>query len=165
MLPFANLLPDTTSAKNRGYRWEPADAAAGFDGTLTYQAKEEFARYRVTEFPTDLAGRAFRCEKVRGGSDKEETAYDVLTGDAGEPDACTCKGFQRYQRCRHLDCLRDLLAEGRLPSPLANADADVGPTEPTLDDWQAAGEWAFETLAPAEYAAWLSAPYLIPAGL
>lgn len=126
MRPFVNTLPATLTDSHRGYRWQPATASEPHDGTLTYETRRERSEYAVTEFPADLSGRAFQCRKPSG-----ET-YEVLIGDAPQADVCDCRGFARYSRCKHVDCLRDLIAEGQLPSALANADADSA-AEP--DDW------------------------------
>jgi hypothetical protein len=165
--PFENLLPDTKSAKNRGYRYTPADATSG---VLVYQskAKRDRAAYAVTEFPADLSGRAFRCQKLADAPDAECESYDVLVSDRPQADLCDCRGFVSTGHCKHLDCLRDLLAHGQL-MPLSNPDADCGceefddiyaefdpepaPTTPAADEWEwdhERDDWSDPDPAPGE---------------
>lgn len=146
MPAFTNLLPDTKSAKCRGYKFVPTCYGCG---TLTYQAKGEVSRYAVSEFPADLPGRAFAVRKADG-----ET-YDVLVADRPQNDLCDCRGFARYGRCKHLDVLRDLLAHDQLPAPTetdadpVNPDADVANTETDagFDDWCDRQETATQHIA------------------
>jgi hypothetical protein len=64
--------------------------------------------YVLTEIPSDIGGRGFQVEKV--GADD---GYYVLLGSAAD-DGCTCKGYQRWSHCKHLDGLAALIAAGRL---------------------------------------------------
>lgn len=172
LLPFCNLLPDTKSAKCRGYKFTRSADVAG--GTLTYQAKGTVANYWMEAFPADLAGSAFRFVKVVKAGE-EQAVHETLLADRPQDDQCDCQGFQRYASCRHLDVLRDLRDNGQLPAltetdadALCDPDADCGATEfedvyAGVDAWVASGERAFATLSPAEYARWLAAPHLIDA--
>jgi hypothetical protein len=117
MIAFENLLPDTKSDRNRGYRFTPSTVQCA--AKLVYQCKRSRDEYAVEEFPADLAGRAFRCVKPSGDH------YDVLVADREQDDICDCYGFTAHGRCKHVDCLRDLISEGQLPSPLCNVEADV----------------------------------------
>lgn len=124
MTTFTERLPDTKSAKYRGYRFTRCEGAAcRCDAKIVYEAKRVRDEYAVTEFPCDFAGRAFRVEKLGGD------AYDVMIGDSPRSDTCECWGFLRYGKCRHVACLRDVLANNLLPSPLCNADADYANAE------------------------------------
>jgi hypothetical protein len=70
-------------------------------------------RYAVWAIPSDY-GRAFRVVKV---GDEEASYYAVNVGGEGEPATCECKGhLQHGDRtvCRHIACLRALIASGKL---------------------------------------------------
>lgn len=79
---------------------------------LTETAKhgqKAIAHYHLQELPTDLAGRAFRCEKH---GHEEESSYDVLVD--GRNSICECKGFNRWGHCKHVEALTALVAAGKL---------------------------------------------------
>jgi hypothetical protein len=63
--------------------------------------------YWITPIPSDF-GRAFRFEKPAPETD----VYDVLLDPPG--DSCTCKGHTYGGYCKHADCVRALLAAGKL---------------------------------------------------
>jgi len=144
MLAFSNLLPDTKSAKHRGYRFSPSADVCG--GTVVYSAVGQHARYWVEEFPADLAGRAFRFVKVVSAGE-EGGAYECLAADRQDDDLCDCKGFTAHGHCKHLDVIRDLLAHNQLTPPMSNPDADAANTE--FDDvyagYESHDEYATET--------------------
>jgi hypothetical protein len=48
------------------------------------------------------------------GSDPEERSYEVLC--EGGVYSCSCQGNVAHNHCRHADAVRQLRAEGRLPS-------------------------------------------------
>lgn len=131
MIAFENLLPATKSDTNRGYKFFPSSVASA---KLVYQCKRSRCEYAVEEFPADLAGRAFRCTKPTGDS------YDVLVADDERDDICDCYGFTAGGRCKHVDCLRDLMVEGQLPSPLCNTEADFGPDFEDIYETETASE-------------------------
>jgi hypothetical protein len=55
--------------------------------------------------------------------------YDVLLENE-QDGSCTCPGHTYHGYCRHLDALRALLAEGKLPLP----PVPHGPVEAHADD-------------------------------
>lgn len=129
-LAFENTLPDTKSAKSRGYRFSPSDVLAG--GTLAYQHKGHASRYWVERIPSDLAGHAFVFRKVVKAGE-EQSVNETLLADLPENDLCSCHGFAAHSRCKHLDVLRDLQAHGQLPAPLVETDADAELCDPDAD--------------------------------
>lgn len=144
-LPFENTLPDTKSAKCRGYKFSPSADVAG--GTLAYQHKGHASRYWVERIPADLAGQAFVFRKVVKAGE-EQSVNETLLADQPQHDLCSCHGFAAHGHCKHLDILRDLAAHGQLPAPLVETDADAALCDPDADfgdtecdDW-AAGEFA-----------------------
>ena len=63
----------------------------------------------LTPIPADF-GRGFRLEKI--GLEANGEAYHVnLDGDRR---SCECKGFGRWNHCKHADGLAALIAAGRL---------------------------------------------------
>jgi hypothetical protein len=123
---YIEALEATKSSKHRGIRWtpHPAEAGCGCDGELVIDTDRCRCRYRVTEFPTAWAGRAFRLDKLDGSE-----SYDVFVGADRRDDRCDCRGFERYGLCKHVDAVRALLDNRWLPDPRANPEADTGPTE------------------------------------
>jgi hypothetical protein len=59
-------------------------------------------------------GRSYQLDKfgVDAGSDSSERSYNVLLD--GQQATCTCKGYQRFGRCKHGDALKALFASGKL---------------------------------------------------
>lgn len=123
----AVALPATKSTRDRSAEWD-GTPAADRDGTLTVHVPRKPAdKYAVTFFPHDLPGRGFRLVKVAGGSDPEETAYDVFLADRPHSDSCDCKGFVRFGKCKHASAIRLLLP--RIETPLAGDPRDFADTE------------------------------------
>jgi hypothetical protein len=81
--------------------------------TITTGKKVETFGYYLSEPGADY-GRGFRLERF--GVEQEEgndTAYEVNIDPAGF-DSCSCKGFTRWARCKHHDCLKTLVATKRI---------------------------------------------------
>ena len=71
--------------------------------------------YFLSEIPAEFGGRAFTFAKLEVcGGEK----YDVQTGDEQNPQSCTCPGHTYHGHkgivCKHLACVRKLIAEGKL---------------------------------------------------
>ena len=131
-LPFENLLPDTKSAKKRGYKFSPSADVCG--GTLVYSAVRQYGRYWFQEVPADLAGRAFRFVKVvKTGEEDDGGCHECLVADQPQFDLCDCRGHASTGACRHLDMLRDLIANDQLPAPLTDTGADAELCDPDAD--------------------------------
>lgn len=128
-MPFENLLPDTKSAKKRGYKFTPSADVAG--GTVVYSAIRQYARYWMEAIPCGLPGRAYRFAKVVTAGE-EGGCYECLLADRAEQDLCDCRGFTSTGHCKHLDILRDLDAAGQLPE-LLETDADAELCDPDAD--------------------------------
>jgi hypothetical protein len=71
---------------------------------------EEPIDYVVTEVPCDWPARGFKLSRV--GGDTNEAAYHVLL--EGEGGTCECKGYLRWQKCKHRDGLLALVKRGLL---------------------------------------------------
>jgi hypothetical protein len=80
-------------------------------GVIRISIGKDAHDYFLTELPADF-GRGFRLEKI--GTDGEPIAYAVNID--GDKRTCECKGFGRWQRCKHVDGLAALLAAGLLPA-------------------------------------------------
>src|SRR5262249_25655201 len=78
----------------------------GTPGVVRITVGNQPTDYFLTELPADF-GRGFRVEKV-GTDDRYAVNLD------GERHCCDCKGFARWQRCKHADGLAALLTAGRL---------------------------------------------------
>jgi hypothetical protein len=79
----------------------------GENGLLRITVGKDSADYFLARIPADF-GTAFRVEKVGSEGD----AYHVNLN--GRQTTCECKGFTRWNRCKHVDGLTALNAAGRL---------------------------------------------------
>lgn len=112
-MKFIDLLPETKSEKHGGLTWEPADVPG--TGVLTIQGKKMgYTRYKVAEFPTAWAGRAFTLVKIDAGSDKAAENYCCFISTTGQEKRCDCKGFAYSGGCKHLASLQTLIEQGQL---------------------------------------------------
>jgi hypothetical protein len=77
-------------------------------------AGKDVTRYWLEPLASDF-GRAFRLVKwhTTPGTDEEQSAYELVIDPAGF-SSCTCKGWCRHQRCKHLAGLAALIAAGKL---------------------------------------------------
>jgi len=113
------------------------DYAAG-KAILDGKGKGNIAEYLITEFVVE-GGRAFRFEKLKGGTDREAASYDVFiaderTADAGLAfDSCECRGFLRHGHCKHHDAARAIADRTPAGTPTcrkpANTDRDLANDE------------------------------------
>jgi hypothetical protein len=151
---FSTDLPETKAVKQqkRTVKWLPlpglkngsGDAVCGVMEITTVLSKNrsEVCSYVVTERPTQWPGRYFHLAKGNAGSDPDNTAYDVFCGSNGLDRICQCKGFERWNFCKHYAGLVELIQAGQIPTqppePLANPDADTTNTEYDYypADWQ-----------------------------
>jgi hypothetical protein len=70
--------------------------------------------YTVTPLPCQFGAAAFRVGKVElvpteaneSPQPKETARYNVRLD--GAQSSCTCRGFRRWRRCKHLEGLADL---------------------------------------------------------
>lgn len=111
MPKFVEVLPATASSPHNGLAWEPSGRG---EGALTVDTARARTLYLVREFVTPWAGRAFRLEVVRGGTDPESETYDVFAGRDPRADRCDCKGFVygRGKPCKHVHAVRALVENG-----------------------------------------------------
>jgi hypothetical protein len=80
----------------------------GENGLIRLTVGKQSDEYLTSKVPSDF-GTAFRLVKVGG---EEESTYDVLLdGDGGQ---CGCKGFSRWNHCKHHDGLKALRKAGKL---------------------------------------------------
>jgi hypothetical protein len=82
--------------------------AEGGNGLVRITVGKEAADYFLARIPADF-GTAFRLEKV---GEEDATPYHVNLN--GRQSTCECKGFTRWNRCKHVDGLAALNAAGRL---------------------------------------------------
>jgi hypothetical protein len=82
--------------------------AEGRNGIVVITVGRQSDQYFVSRIPSDF-GRGFCLEKI---GDAESTAYHVNLSDAG--NSCECRGFLRWDRCKHADGLAALVKAGRL---------------------------------------------------
>jgi hypothetical protein len=76
---------------------------------------KEQCGYYLTELPAADLGRVFHLAKFSTdiGTDTEARSYDVLISDDGRHE-CTCKGWCRFQHCKHTESLVALINAGKL---------------------------------------------------
>jgi hypothetical protein len=98
--------PRLKPARYISLRVKPAD---GSTGVVRIRVGTEQADYFLAEFAADF-GRAFLVEKI--GLEVKDGPYHVNID--GDKRLCTCKGFAKYNYCRHADGLAALVAAGRL---------------------------------------------------
>jgi hypothetical protein len=77
-------------------------------GVVTIAVNKDRADYILTRLSSDY-GTAFRVEKI--GTYPEE-GYDVNLSPDG--NSCACKGFCRWNHCKHADGLQALVNAGKL---------------------------------------------------
>jgi hypothetical protein len=65
--------------------------------------------YVVRVLPCDWPAKAFSLAKV--GAEKPEEYHVLIEAEGG---SCECKGFLRWQKCKHFDGLRALIERGLL---------------------------------------------------
>src|SRR4051812_7603138 len=78
--------------------------AAGKIGTVEITVGKETVHYWARPIPSDF-GTAFELTKWTDG-----VSYDVLLATDGRHQCC-CKGFCRWQHCKHVEGLAALLAK------------------------------------------------------
>jgi hypothetical protein len=81
--------------------------AEGQGGVVRITVGKESADYLLARVPADF-GTAFRLEKVGA----EQDAYHVNLN--GQQSTCECKGFTRWNHCKHTEGLAALVVAGRL---------------------------------------------------
>jgi hypothetical protein len=81
----------------------------GQAGVVAITVGKDQADYFLDRLPADW-GTAFKVEMI--GLECKEGAYHVHLD--GEIRTCTCKGFARWQHCKHADGLAALVAAGKL---------------------------------------------------
>ncbi|MDB5313480.1 MAG: hypothetical protein JWO38_7682 [Gemmataceae bacterium] len=92
-------------------------------GTITIKTGRKYARYAIAEIPTCFSGRAVRMTKSLADREiGEPGSYDVLVGRGGQDRRCECKGFLRWNHCKHEATLRALLTNGWLDMVPAMVD-------------------------------------------
>jgi hypothetical protein len=83
-------------------------------GVLDIRVGKDEASYYLTPLPSDF-GRAFRLDKF--GIDGGE-CYHVNLDTAASPGqakhSCECKGWLRWNRCKHVEGLLALVGRGKL---------------------------------------------------
>jgi hypothetical protein len=91
----------------------PPEGLATLRLTETAGRKTNTFVYYFRELPADF-GRGFELRKADGTA-----VYHVNVN--GRASRCECKGFLRWNHCKHVESLTELIANGRLPAaPVAN---------------------------------------------
>jgi hypothetical protein len=110
----------TTTATARPRQRKPRQKPARFirlcvkpdgqaPGVVRITVGKEQTDYLLAPIPADF-GRGFEIRKI--GLEADGEVYHVnLDGDKG---TCDCKGFGRWNHCKHADGLAALIAAGRL---------------------------------------------------
>lgn len=110
--PLVDVLPER-DGKRMALRWTRGLIYPD-SGAVEIAGKRDAATvYAVVSLPTDWPGRSFHFSKVTGeGTDHAESGYAVFCSSdpKQEPDRCECKGFTRWQHCKHLDAAQTLIA-------------------------------------------------------
>ena len=89
---------------------------------------EESRAYALEVLSSDF-GAAFRLTKADDGDGHAEE-YDVLLDTEHKFHTCECRGFLRWQHCKHVDSLLALVKSGRLAAPAPKPQ----PVLPQLED-------------------------------
>src|SRR5690348_10066874 len=107
-LPCVEVLPAQKSSGHNALTWTPSLPG---EGTLVVDTARARTLYAVREIETAWAGRAFRLDVIRGGTDPESESYDLFAAADPRLDHCDCKGFSfgRGKKCKHLLSVRALL--------------------------------------------------------
>jgi hypothetical protein len=93
---------------------------------------KEAASYRVQVIPSDF-GDAFQVEKL---DPADPEVYHVNLSAEGR--TCDCKGFCRWNHCKHADGLAALRSRGLLPVPRSAGDLAANDPESydrMQEDW------------------------------
>jgi hypothetical protein len=121
--PVVDRMPGLLSAKLPPTKSQPIPATVLFiqttpgHGVLTIRQKRLDTGYSLTEFRAD-GGRGFQLEKLDKGSDADESTYEVFLADPAVQDAgfayssCSCKGFERFGHCKHVDAVQAVADRG-----------------------------------------------------
>jgi hypothetical protein len=106
-----------TTARNRRPAGKPerfacwaARLACGAGLLRLREAGAEAAHYFVSTLPADY-GRGFQVEKLGPDGRVVETYHVNLNG---RQSLCECKGWLRWQHCKHLEALTALIDHGKL---------------------------------------------------
>lgn len=88
--------------------WNPE---GGF-GILRIQQDQELDHYFLRVIPCDF-GHGFELQKLVPGG----TVYHVALDPTANKHSCKCKGFLRWNHCKHVEGLLAMAAAGRLGNP------------------------------------------------
>lgn len=93
--------------------WVASEAGGALLGLLAVGAGKKRAVYAVAAVRCEDA-RAFALVKTAGGTDDEARGYVVRVTGAGVPYSCECRGWLRWDRCKHTGEIGRLVSEGQL---------------------------------------------------
>lgn len=115
-LPCLDVLP-VRGGKRIALKWiHKTTDFSTLAGYVVLTDARDTAAYSVSEFPRSV-GRGFMLTKVGGRvKSARQSGYAVECVTAGEEPTggCECAGFAYGGRCRHLDAVATLLANGWL---------------------------------------------------
>jgi hypothetical protein len=110
---FLDVLPERDGAR-LAVEWFPfLDDANPTAGIVCIDGPRDRTRYSITETASHFPGREFCVAKFvsKSGTDKSAEWYCCFVAARGaESDDCNCKGFRKWRHCKHVDCLRTLIA-------------------------------------------------------
>jgi hypothetical protein len=81
--------------------------SAEVPGVLRLTVDKEVSIYRITEIECETGGRGFRLEKLDEATQEPVETYHVRVH--GETRSCECKGFCRWNKCKHGDAVLKLV--------------------------------------------------------
>jgi hypothetical protein len=135
-------LPATRTHRRRSWQWVRTAGGERHDGLLTVEqspsgtpgCRVERDVYEVQEHHAPgYVGRAFLLCNL--DDPDQPDVYETFLGPRGEHDwCCSCRAGTTGRRCKHVDALRAVIAEGGLPHPAAGAPESPPPTDAELDD-------------------------------
>jgi hypothetical protein len=107
----------TKTTKTRKPQARSAKIVQAGDATILWlTVGNDVTAYRVTVLPCAFGKAAFHLLKADKGDGPGEE-YDVLLD--GQFSRCECKGFLRWNHCKHLEALTALCQCGKIAGPQA----------------------------------------------
>lgn len=108
-----HVVPDPLNPSRPWLEFQPTDDDFGcVIGFLGLHSKKGLQVLRLEEFPHTERGYGIHLTKLMGGTDPEEGAYDVFVCARTGRAECSCKGFTRWQACKHATAVETCRAQG-----------------------------------------------------
>jgi hypothetical protein len=118
MTKKAEGLVKAKPAKKRWVNWETKPTPRAHFGVLRIteqlgNGKKSDYLYFCREIPSDI-GVGVEFSELDGSGDCYQTSVDPEAEPYSGADHCCCPGHERWSRCKHVDCVRALIAQARL---------------------------------------------------